>query len=103
MSEYAQELIDNNIGDWYSCHTKRTYYIKKTPKEKIINGDITKNIWSEYSQYEFKKIVAETNKSWLLEMSGGAIQHYSKKHCEIKENLIIVPKWLLCKIAGWIK
>lgn len=44
--------------------------------------------------YEFKRIVKETEKAWLLEMSGWAQHWFPKKHATLANNIVTLPKWL---------
>jgi len=45
---------------------------------------------------EFKFIIKETHKAWLLKMTGNARQWFPKKFCKLDEEnkLIAFPKWI---------
>lgn len=49
------------------------------------------------NEYEFKTIKKETQKAWLLIMNGGNEMWFPKSHCTIKDNMIIIPTWLVYK------
>lgn len=114
MGDYADDAIDQELDRYISeitggddfedgcpCHTSPPK--SKDPLDNV-DDDINENIWTESSLLSFNKVIRETEKSWILEMSGGAKTHFSKKYCRIDEakKTIIAPKWLLCKIAGWL-
>jgi hypothetical protein len=80
MSDDATDALER---DWYNS--------AGIPDDVIIRKQ-------EPIKYEFKRIVRETDKSWLLEMSGGAMRWHSKKYCWLENGMVFVPKWLDDKI-----
>ena len=51
-----------------------------------------------YTELEYKFIIKETDKAWLLRMSGNAESWWPKCVCDIGdigEKLITVPDWLI--------
>jgi len=67
-------------------------------KNKVGHDDIFDDSIYTHTSLEFKEILRETDKSWILKMSGDAVHHFSMKYCELNNNEVIVPKWLLRKM-----
>lgn len=83
MEEYSNDSIERDLG----------YHIEDSliPIQPRENND----------RHEFKKVLKETEKSWLLQMMGDNEIWFPKSQCEINRNIIIAPKWLLKRIAGF--
>lgn len=62
---------------------------------KIINMKQTRSI-----KFEFKRIIKETPKAWLLEMNVGNKLWFPKFYCQLSNNLVIVPFWLVDRIVS---
>jgi hypothetical protein len=87
---------------------------KKSERERFLNEDekydtkLDPNVLHQkykkrshqikYDTYEYKRIIHETDKSWLLEMSGGARRWLPKSKCHITGDIVYVPSWLVSKI-----
>ena len=96
------EIIDNDDFD------ENTYSDTVKKPDNIlynIDDDINENINTSSMALGYLETIKETDKAWHLKMNGGAITWFSKQYCRLaiidNNNMVIVPKWLLHKIAGW--
>lgn len=51
------------------------------------------------TKFEFKQVLKETPKSWLLEMNAGNKLWFPKAYCKLEDGLVIVPTWLVDRIV----
>jgi len=84
MGEYADELIFNGFSDMGASD-----YCEQIPF--VINPFYRK---PRKAKYEYKKIVRQTDKAWLIEFSGGAKKWLPKSKCDIDKKFIYIPEWL---------
>ena len=70
------------------------YENNRTPRQKYRR----RNHQIKYDTYEYNKIIHETPKSWLLEMTGGAKRWLPKSKCHVTGFIVYVPSWLTSKI-----
>lgn len=100
MGEYADMAV--NIG--FNSHVDRMFGTRDVTHpeyEEYDESDDTTFIYESSStrfSIKYKQLVKETEKSWTLLKEDNTTQHYSKKFCELKEGIILVPKWLLLKM-----
>ena len=67
-------------------------------RDFFIDNDEDINTIQLESKFEFKAISRETDKAWLLVMSGGAEKWFPKSVCRIEDDLIFLPAWLEVKM-----
>lgn len=81
MGEYADDVIDSGLTeDFPFGFTKMSRYVPV-----------------KWSVFEYKSVVRETEKAWLLKMSGDALTWWPKSECVLHSNgkTISVPGWLV--------
>lgn len=86
MGEYADDCIDAGMYEEYPFGYGRH---KRYPDIK-------------YAEYEYKRLVRETDRAWQLEMNGEWVKWFPKKYCTLilEQNLILIPVWLRDKIIA---
>lgn len=84
MGDVADSIVERMSDPFYEGHTR---YFKS-------QCNVTK------SHIDFKSVIRETEKAWLLLLKEDKEQWYPKEYCIISEEYkdIIVPDWLLKKI-----
>lgn len=97
MGEYADDAIDRDF-EYYLDERLGFDYGEREWDDDPISGQIIKKRKS--TNFEYSRIIKETNRAWLLEMNAGARQWFPKSECELDEDkkLITVPIWLEQKI-----
>ena len=110
MGDYSQDCIDSGFDEMATNPFWNTYRTVNVTREEKTDYNNESNIEDSsvftHTVLGYKKIIKETEKSYVLEMSGCAKQHFSKKYCKLEhcknydEPIVVAPKWLLMKIAG---
>lgn len=79
----GDDAIDSMEHDWYNQFDddEETIYIKAEP-----------------NKLPFKSIKKETDKAWLLIMTGDAERWFPKSKCDVEGNFIFLPRWLELKM-----
>lgn len=82
----------------------RNSFTKEQLKQMLIKSgqlgkhNSNKNNISSYDKFEYKSIIKETAKAWLLKMNGGASLWIPKSQCKVDDEYIYIPKWLTEKM-----
>ena len=93
MGEYADDAIERDLSYHIDEFQENTNELFETDNS-FIKSD-------EYISYEFNRVKSETSKSWLLIMNGGHELRLPKSQCEIKDNIVLIPRWLVNKIINF--
>jgi hypothetical protein len=94
MGEYADYTIENELN----------YHIDEMfddSDDLDFNSDIPVSLIKEIDCIEFSHIKKETDKAWLVVMTGKAEIWFPKSKCWIIGNKVDLPIWLRNKMAGW--
>lgn len=83
MGEYANDAFERDFHDYL---------------DRWEGGGRPKRNPVEFKTFEIKGVVRETDKAWLVEMSGGAKRWFPKSKCTLTIGFISVPEWLCSKI-----
>lgn len=99
MGEYADDAMWRDYDLEY--HSEELHYYDEEPE--VGDGSPRqrykrRNHQIKYDTYEYKRIIHETAKAWLLEMSGGAKRWLPKSKCHVSNDVVYVPSWLVAKI-----
>lgn len=91
MGEYADMEFDRGLDEWFDegCPTPYDYY----PEAK-----------TKWHKFNYKNIIAVTEKAFYLEMSGGAKTWFPKSQSVIDrvEKNIFISNWLYEKMMSEI-
>ena len=100
MGDYAEMYIDDCLNDHLDYITYSGIYDESNEENIIADYDYDDCIFPSFADdlkvkicYEFKTIHRETDRSRLVEMTGGAKYWISKKHSIIKTKFIFMPRW----------
>lgn len=62
------------------------------------HDDETRPDTDEPEEFEYRRVVTQTSRAWLLEMSGGANRWFPKSMCSLDGDKVLVPTWLRLKM-----
>lgn len=107
MGEYADDAMERDFDaflgglDEYDELCEEDRYAERGPDEVLSSkrhGRVSTS--SRLSEFEYTKIIRETEKAWFLEMNAGAQTWFPKSKCKLNEELklVFVPQWLVDKM-----
>src|SRR6056297_720823 len=101
MGDYADDLMYDAIdamGHGGYIYSEVDESDPRIDEDEEVSS--SSNVSVSMDSYEFKSIKKETNKAWLLIMSGGNEMWFPKSKCKIDGDKIILPEWLKLKIIA---
>ena len=104
MGEYADDGIDRDYGNFCDYKTGTGIYGEDSEiydlfdkNELDFGEDIPVIKISGFEVLDFENVVKESEKAWLLKFDKNNVW-CSKKYCRIKDNKVMIPKWLYNKM-----